>query len=331
MITYPDAVRDSWLPVAALTELGAKPLKRRLNGVPIVIFKAAHGPAVFRDRCPHRNVPLSDGPVRNGEIVCPYHGWSFDGEGRCTAAPGALTAPAVRAEALPVRLEHGLVFTTTAAEPRPFLPPPPPLGDPDCDQFIWPIRFRGTLVDGIENLLDPAHPHYLHPGIVRSGKVRNPVDVELREEPGHAEAIYTEHARTRAWMPRLLEGERLKSIGRFFPPTTAQLAFEGARGPKLVITALFAPETRCDMMVFAHFSTPKGRLPAWFKEFVLRAFHRPVLAQDRAILETQLANLERFGAPRYALGPLDYLKPAIVKLMQGDRLEPRTQTFACAL
>jgi phenylpropionate dioxygenase-like ring-hydroxylating dioxygenase large terminal subunit len=48
--------------------------------------------AVFRDRdgnlgavadqCAHRRMKLSLGNVRCGRIVCPYHGWSFDTEGR---------------------------------------------------------------------------------------------------------------------------------------------------------------------------------------------------------------------------------------------------------
>jgi phenylpropionate dioxygenase-like ring-hydroxylating dioxygenase large terminal subunit len=42
-----------------------------------------------RDRCPHRRAPLSAGTVVDGVIHCPYHGWAFDGTGRCTALPAA--------------------------------------------------------------------------------------------------------------------------------------------------------------------------------------------------------------------------------------------------
>ncbi len=41
------------------------------------------------DRCPHRNVPLSLGRVaRTGRLECRYHGWQFDGSGRCRHVPG---------------------------------------------------------------------------------------------------------------------------------------------------------------------------------------------------------------------------------------------------
>lgn len=40
------------------------------------------------DRCPHRRVPLSGGKVIEGDIRCPYHGWTFDGQsGACVAIP----------------------------------------------------------------------------------------------------------------------------------------------------------------------------------------------------------------------------------------------------
>lgn len=33
-------------------------------------------------RCPHLDADLAGAPVVDGELVCPNHGWSFDGAGR---------------------------------------------------------------------------------------------------------------------------------------------------------------------------------------------------------------------------------------------------------
>lgn len=331
MIAYPDAIKQSWLPVAAATEVGTKPIARRLHGVPLVIFRAGDTFGVLRDRCPHRNVPLSDGRVIDGRITCPYHGWAFATDGACRNVPGADSVPGIRAEALPVQLAGGLIFTHLAETPRAFPEIPAPIGDSRFDEFVWPIRAAGLLVDAVENLLDPAHPHYLHPGIVRSPDSRHPVRVEIIERAASVEAIYHEDARTKAWMPRLLEGKRLTSIGRFFPPTTAQLAFEGEAGPKLVITAFFSPETETAVQAFAHFATPKGWLPAGLKELVLRAFHKPVLRQDQDILASQVANVARFGGVRYAAGPLDFLKLPMLRLMRGEVLDERRSEGRCWL
>lgn len=332
MTPYPKAVADGWHPVAAVKQLGAKPLARTLMGRPLVVFAATAGPAVLLDRCPHRNMPLSAGKVYDGQIRCPYHGWQFDGTGRCTLVPGSSTPASAQAEVLPVQVHAGLVFTSLSAAPPTAPTLPTPIGADDVDSFVWPVRAtRARLVDAVENLLDPAHPHFLHPGIVRSASSRRPVEVTVKLHPAHAEAVYLENAQARALMPRLLEGERYLGIGRFFPPSIGQLAFESPKGLKLAITVFFTPEGPDRVRPFAHFATPRGPLPAWLKQLVLRAFHIPVLAQDQAALARQAEQIEKFGQPRYALGPLDLLLPAIQALMDDRPLTPSERVLTLAL
>src|SRR5262245_27716885 len=59
-------VLDDWYIVCDAHELqaGGKPLATSLYGVPIVVFRTVSGQiGALLDRCPHRNVPLSDGRV----------------------------------------------------------------------------------------------------------------------------------------------------------------------------------------------------------------------------------------------------------------------------
>lgn len=320
---YPAAVAGGWLPVALSRSVGARPLARTLMDRPLVLFRDAGGRcAVLVDRCPHRNAALSDGRICGGEIECPYHGWRFDAEGRCTRTPGSEAPARHGAEALPVVEAAGLVWTTLAAAPKPFAPPVAPIGDSSLDSFWWAVRpSRARLLDALENLLDPAHPHFLHAGIVRSAGARRPVEVTVRTRPDHAEAIYVENARASALMPRLLEGRRATSVGRVFAPSTGQIAFEGPQGLRLAITVIFTPETPERVRPFAHFATPRGRTPAFVKEALLRAFHLPVLAQDQRALARQTDTIARFGGPRYAAGPLDFLATAIQALAEGRPLD----------
>jgi phenylpropionate dioxygenase-like ring-hydroxylating dioxygenase large terminal subunit len=316
---YPKAVAEGWHPIASAGEFGRKPLARILLGRPIVLFKSAGGPAAFLDRCPHRNMPLSAGRVRDGEIECPYHGWRFAADGRCTLTPGADQPAAQRAEALPIIERAGLVWTNLARDPAEFPALPSPIGDERFDGFWWLIRpSRARLLDTIENFLDPAHPHFLHAGIVRSGATRRPVAVTVTIRGDHAEATYIENTRASGLMPRLLEGLRSASIGRFFPPSIGQIVFEGPSGPRLAVTVFFTPEAADRIRPIAHFATPKGLAPAVLKKALLKLFNRPVVVQDRAALRAQFDNVARFGAPHYALGPLDFLLPAIRQLAAGE-------------
>lgn len=43
-----------------------------------VVLPPDGNPVVLHDRCPHRDIRLSGGVVRDGELVCPGHFWRFD-------------------------------------------------------------------------------------------------------------------------------------------------------------------------------------------------------------------------------------------------------------
>ena len=47
-------------------------------GAAIVVFHADGEWFAVENRCPHRDVPLDDGALIAGEIVCPLHGARFD-------------------------------------------------------------------------------------------------------------------------------------------------------------------------------------------------------------------------------------------------------------
>jgi nitrite reductase (NADH) small subunit len=54
--------------------------------------------AVVDGLCPHKDLPLSDGYIDKGRVVCPWHGWTFDlktgeqhkGEARVRVFPAAI-------------------------------------------------------------------------------------------------------------------------------------------------------------------------------------------------------------------------------------------------
>lgn len=80
---------DFWYVVAGSDELApGVVLRRKVLGESLAVFRGADGqPTALRDRCMHRNAPLSDGTVRDGCLRCPYHGWTYDSEGLVVAVP----------------------------------------------------------------------------------------------------------------------------------------------------------------------------------------------------------------------------------------------------
>lgn len=80
-----------------------RPVKLSLLGQDLVAWLDGEGQwCVFEDRCPHRNVPLSEGRVEeDGTLNCSYHGWRFNGDGSVVAMPQARQADLPRLTAHP--------------------------------------------------------------------------------------------------------------------------------------------------------------------------------------------------------------------------------------
>jgi phenylpropionate dioxygenase-like ring-hydroxylating dioxygenase large terminal subunit len=80
---------DYWYPVAWSEELKrGKAIGRRFAGEPIVLYRGNSGEVhALEDRCAHRQVPLHLGVVSGDEIKCHYHGWAYDGTGKCVDVP----------------------------------------------------------------------------------------------------------------------------------------------------------------------------------------------------------------------------------------------------
>jgi phenylpropionate dioxygenase-like ring-hydroxylating dioxygenase large terminal subunit len=110
---------DYWYVVAESCELTpVRPLARRVLDEWLVCFRGEDGaPTVLRDRCLHRNAPLSAGIVRAGLLSCPYHGWRYDGEGRVVAIPSLTsgTLPAHCSPPYPVIEQDGFVYVRAEA------------------------------------------------------------------------------------------------------------------------------------------------------------------------------------------------------------------------
>ncbi|HEY0129916.1 MAG TPA: aromatic ring-hydroxylating dioxygenase subunit alpha [Allosphingosinicella sp.] len=313
---WPAAIASGWHPIAFSPAVGARPVAARLMGRRLVVARDGDGPFVLDDRCPHRGAPLSRGRVEAGAVICPYHGWRFGRGGACLAVPGS-PLPGAPAKALPCVDRAGLVWTSLAEAPDPFPRLPGAMEDESLDRFWWPLRATPAgLLDAIENHLDPAHPHHVHRWMVRSPNRRRPVQVSVRSGPWGAEAAYLEGSTPAGLMPRLLEGRRVRSLGRFYPPTIAEVAFEGEAELKLSVAVVFGPEDETLTRPWAHFATRRGLAPAWLKRAVLKAFHLPVLNQDRRILRLQ-QEWRQGEAPSYATGPLDVMGPTIWRLANG--------------
>lgn len=104
----------SWYQVAWSHELKRKKIKAvTIGGLPLVIFRTDDGSLYALDaHCPHLGAHLAvNGCVHNNRIKCGFHGWEFDGQGRCQKIPqGAKITPNMRTRSWRVEEHYGIIF-----------------------------------------------------------------------------------------------------------------------------------------------------------------------------------------------------------------------------
>jgi phenylpropionate dioxygenase-like ring-hydroxylating dioxygenase large terminal subunit len=117
-----------WYPICTTEELNEEnPRRAELLGVRLVAFRDESGDAhVLADTCVHRGGSLSKGKVLGDNVQCPYHGWEFDGTGKCTKIPSMRkgTPPGrAKVDSYPVQEKYGIVFAFLGDLPEAERPP----------------------------------------------------------------------------------------------------------------------------------------------------------------------------------------------------------------
>ena len=161
-------MRRFWQPVALSSELRDVPLRVRVLGEDLVLFRDGRGRVgLVQMRCPHRGTSLEYGLISARGLRCCYHGWLFDVDGAILETPGEPATSTLRNRlclgAYPTREYQGLVFAYLGPpELRPELP--------IYDMYEWPGVRRVPIktespcnwLQIQDNSMDPVHTAFLH-------------------------------------------------------------------------------------------------------------------------------------------------------------------------
>jgi phenylpropionate dioxygenase-like ring-hydroxylating dioxygenase large terminal subunit len=149
-----------------------RPISMRVAQQNIVLWKTSSKKIVSApDRCPHRAAKLSLGRLidtdQGIQLECPYHGWNFNKNGTCTRIPQlqpkATQPKACNLKTYPIVVQDGIVWVGVKTESKESIPS---LSFKSKDCFItdYYLKANYSYELQIENLLDPAHIHYVHDG-----------------------------------------------------------------------------------------------------------------------------------------------------------------------
>jgi nitrite reductase/ring-hydroxylating ferredoxin subunit len=158
----------SWYPLLQSSELRHKPVALQRFGERFVAWRVAGGtPVIMGEHCPHMGASLAQGSVsRDGCLQCPFHGWRFDGSGRCVEVPGEERIP-IKAHRTPLITaeRYGHVWAWWGTEQPLFELPRFPHVDAAA-AFGWPTYGRYDVTAParllLSNSFDGAHLRYVH-------------------------------------------------------------------------------------------------------------------------------------------------------------------------
>jgi phenylpropionate dioxygenase-like ring-hydroxylating dioxygenase large terminal subunit len=305
-----------WFAVALAAKIKRKPIRSILLDRPIVLARLDGQRVVgFQDRCPHRHAPLSQGRVVEGTLQCPYHGWRFDERGKLQDLPGAppdACLPGISARTVAVIEYDGVIWARYGEDGDGDLPDRVRTLMPHHRKFLWQTTWHAHIVDALENVLDPLHTHFVHPGLVRRKGARQAMQVNLQADAEGFMVDYAGQSVQSGLLYRLFESPREAERASFSAPGTAQLHYHYRNGSRACISLHFSPETAHRTRLIGMLHLEGRRVPAWAVSAFVWPFIREVAQQDRRMLALQADNSRLFPDRKDVVTRFDLVRKHLI-------------------
>ena len=181
------SLRGYWHPVAFSEEVGERPISVPILEERVAVCRLSGEVKAFHDLCIHRGTPLSLGWVEGETIVCAYHGWAYNQEGKCVRIPSIPPGHPIPKKACLTRYlaqeRYGIVWVCLAEEPRATLPELTEVEDTSFRIFFRQKKtWDCTAARAIENFTDLAHFPWVHEGILGDRSEPIPPEVKMKRD-----------------------------------------------------------------------------------------------------------------------------------------------------
>lgn len=290
-----EMLRRTWQPVSNACDLPpGKIINYTLLNIELVVARFPDGSLLAADvACTHKGARLSAGCFRNGQLMCPYHGWKFATDGECLSIP-SLVAPNPEKQALShlttygVQERYGYIWVKLDQSGTHELPDVPEFEDPAWNYNMGaPMKFGSGFRREIENYLDMSHFAFAHSTTLGKAADEKIPDMQItmtedggfqmdapfpalnttHEQPGKLQSAH--HRRQRGYLPNF---------------TTIRQSF--LDGDERVLVHIPSPNTHDTCTVFWSIAMSPGfdgPPPASQMEFATT-----VLDEDRQMCELQI-------------------------------------------
>ena len=299
------ALKEGWYVACTASELRRRRVVgARILGLGIAVYRQSEGTiAALIDQCLHRGTMLSAGRLIDDCLVCPYHGWRYDGDGQLVHVPSqdGCRIPdkphPLRLRSFAAREAYGLIWVYVGEQ------------DPD-DTEIFPMpfwrqrpwttyymvsRFAGTVSMLAQNFMDVPHTVYVHDRIFRK-KADRIMRSSVETTPRSVEVTYQDGEDLIGMLPLLTNPRKrpLVHTDKFFAPNITRCDYHWGDDSGFVITSQITPEDGQSCRVYTLISY-RFPWPGWIGKClspIIHAYTRIVLGQDIRIMRKNRAGLD---------------------------------------
>lgn len=287
MLNDPVLTND-WHVVAYAPDLQeGKPIAVRLLEEDIVLWRVGEKILAWRDLCVHRGTRLSLGKIENDTLICPYHGWTYNQEGRCIhfpAHPKQTPPEKARAKVYQAREQYNWIWVTLG-DPAFDVPTFPQWDDSSFHKIhCGPYMYKAGGPRAIENFLDVTHFPFVH-----GGYLGDPAYPEVNDY----EVMVDEHGVTAkdisVWQPDpdgTGQGARVSYTYKVVRPLSAHF-IKSSGGPRFAMFFTVTPVAQDNSIAWAYVALDYGNL----QDEEVRQFQDLITLQDVPIVESQRPEL----------------------------------------
>lgn len=317
MSTEIECPKNIWYVACTPDEIVEKPLGRVICGESLVLFRVGKEQvAALEDFCPHRGAPLSLGTVKDGLLVCGYHGMQMNAEGKCAAMSGqAVERFRKGIRSYPAVERHGYIWVWLGEKE---------LADADLiPDLKWSRSPEWAFGGGmfniacdyrllIDNLMDLTHETYVHATSIGQPEIEEAAPDTARD--GHTATVsrQMENIMAPPFWQDALKGNNLEhdvpvdrwQICRYSPPGSVMIdvgvAHAGHGGIDApanlrasgIVVDIITPETDTSCWYFwgmaRNFNVEDEELTN-----AIRASQHKIFTEDLEMLEGQQRNLTK--------------------------------------
>lgn len=289
-------LKNTWYVACMPDDFQDKPLGRKICGESMVFYRGAQGQAVaLEDFCPHRGAPLSLGFVKDGNLVCGYHGLEMGCEGKTIAMPGQRVRgfPAIRS--FPVVERYGFVWVWPGQVDKASEDLIPKFEFFDNPAWAYGGGLYHIACDYrlmVDNLMDLTHETYVHASSIGQKEIDEVPCVTTTEGDHVTTSRFMENISAPPFWKMALRGNKLADdvpvdrwqICHFTPPSHVMIevgvAHVGHGG-------YHAPDHVKAYSVVVDFITPETETSIWYFWGMARKFQPQDTALTASIREGQ--------------------------------------------